>query len=173
MDLVKILSQGHSKILCYKVVDYVGVNRARFKALVQVYLNGPYRITQRAAWPLAIVAENHPSMLIPYLNQLINFASREENHDAVKRNTMRMLQFVEIPKRYHGKVLDLSFKFLVNKKVAVAVRVFSMSVIEKLIYDKPDLQKELRIILEDEMPYATAAFRSRGGKILRRMERRN
>jgi hypothetical protein len=82
---------------------------------------------------------------------------------------MRLLQFAEIPRRFHGQVLELSFSFLQNRKQPVAVRVFAMTVIDQLISDKPDLQRELAIILEDEMAYATAAFRSRGSRILRRL----
>ena len=52
MDLKKAILKEHSRAQAAKIADYVGNNEARFKELVHVYLAGPYRITQRAAWPL-------------------------------------------------------------------------------------------------------------------------
>jgi hypothetical protein len=169
MDLRRALEREHSKAQCLKIVDYVDGSRTRFKVLVDLYLAGPYRITQRAAWPLSICVERHPTLVLPHLQRLLDFCTNPQSHDSVRRNTMRLLQFAEIPRRLHGPVLDLSFSFLQNRRQPIAVRVFAMTVIDRLISDKPDLQRELAIILEDEMMFATAAFRSRGSKILRRL----
>ena len=54
MDLKKEILKGHTKAQTEKIVKYVGNNALRFKALVNVYLSGPYRVTQRAAWPHSI-----------------------------------------------------------------------------------------------------------------------
>ena len=167
MDLARTIGSEHSKSQCLKVADFVGNNPTRFKALIEVFFGGPYRLTQRAAWPMSICVERNPGLIIPHLNKLLSFATLPGAHDAVKRNTMRLLQFVEIPKRFHGKALDLAFAFLMNRKEAVAIRVFSMTVISNLTTDQPDLRRELCILLEDEMPFGTAAFRSRASKILR------
>jgi hypothetical protein len=167
MDLRKEISREHSRSQCLKIADYVGNKPARFKALVEVFLEGPYRVTQRAAWPLGICVERNQLLVIPYLHQILGAAKKPGVHDAVKRNTMRLLQYVNIPPRLHGKVLDLSFSFLQNKKEAVAVRVFSMTVINNLAKKRPELQRELLLILEDEFPVATAAFRSRAKYIIK------
>ncbi len=57
MDLKKRLDLGQSKTQTYELVDYVNGIPNRFKELVEVYLKGPYRTTQRAAWPLSICVE--------------------------------------------------------------------------------------------------------------------
>jgi hypothetical protein len=172
MDLRRSLEREHSKAQCTKIAEYVGMSPVRFKELVDVYLAGPYRITQRAAWPLSICVERAPELASPQLKRLLNFCTKPEVHVSVRRNTMRLLQFAEIPRRLHGQVLDLSFSFLQNRKQPVAVRVFAMTVIDQLISDKRDLQRELAMILEYEMEYATPAFRSRGSRILRRLFRK-
>ncbi|MBL0744371.1 hypothetical protein [Chryseolinea lacunae] len=176
MDLTKALEKEHSKAQMTKIVDYVGHNKTRFKALVEVYLAGPYRITQRAAWPLSVIAEHHPNLILPHLKQLLDFLKKPGIHDAVKRNTMRLLQFVELPKRYHGKVAALAFGYLQSKSETVAVKVFSMTVLLALVQSEPELKEELKIIIEDQMPYAKPAFLSRGAKTLKalaKMDRRS
>ncbi len=167
MDLKKEILKEHSKAQAHKLTDYVGNSRTRFKALVEVYLGGPYRVTQRAAWPLSICAERSPNLILPHLKKLLDFLSKPDIHDSVKRNTIRLLQFIDIPKRNYGQVTELCFKYLQSKNEPIAVKVFSMTVLSKIIKDEPDLRNELKMIIEDQMPYASAGFVSRGKKILR------
>ncbi|HEY3403786.1 MAG TPA: hypothetical protein VGK59_10395 [Ohtaekwangia sp.] len=169
MDLTKEIRKEHSKTMAHKIAGYVGNNPTRFKALLNIYLGGPYRITQRAAYPLGVCAERYPELIMPHLSKLIHFVRKPGIHNAVKRNTLRMLQFIEIPGRYHGRIAALCFEYLQSKHEPVAVKVFSMSVLSAIVNKNRDLQKELRIILEDQMPFASAAYLSRARKVLRNL----
>ena len=164
-----MLQKGHSKVQTNAIVEYIGVNPGRFKALVEVYLNGPYRTTQRAAWPLSICVEREPGLIHPHLKKILDFLQKPDIHDAVKRNTMRALQFIEIPKRFHGQVVDVCFQYIQNPQVAVAIRVSSMTVLSRIIKGQSDLVKEFKIVLEDQLPYGSPAFISRASKIMREM----
>jgi hypothetical protein len=170
MDFRDELRKEHSKAQTTKIADYVAFNRARFKKLVQVYLAGPYRITQRAAWPLSVCVERHPGLILPHLGQILSAVTKPNSHDAVKRNTVRLLQFIDVPSRYRGRVADLCFTYLQNRKEPIAVRVFSMTVLHNLAKHLPDLQRDLRLLIEDELPYASPAFRSRARGILKEMD---
>ena len=167
MDIVKALAKEHSRKGVNKVVDYVGDNKSRFKVLIEAFFTGPYRITQRAAWPLGVIGEAHPVLFKPYLRRLLKLMKQEAIHDAVKRNGFRILLFVDIPSFIQGELIDLCFNVVQTKTEAIAVRVFAMMVLDKLIIDYPELQRELRILIEEELPYAKPAFRSRGIKILK------
>lgn len=169
MDLKKRLELGHSKMQTCEIVDYVNGRPNRFKELIEVYKKGPYRITQRAAGPLSKTVEKWPYLIDPHIKELLNFLRKQGVHDAVKRNTMRLLQFVDIPKQHHGQVADLCFEYLQNPKVAVAIRVFAMTVLTRIIREQVDLKRELRLILEDQLPYGTAAFKNRGLKVLKEL----
>ncbi len=173
MDFRDSLQKEHSKAQTIKIADYVGVNKAYFKKLVEVYLAGPYRITQRAAWPLSLCVERHPELILPHLTQILNHAARPNVHDAVKRNTVRLLQFIEIPSRYLGKAANLCFGYLKNRKEAIAIRVFSMTVLNNLSVKEPDLRKELELLIEDELPYASPAFRARARRTLKEIKAAN
>ncbi len=164
-----MLEKEHSKAQMNAIVEYIGSNQVRFKALVEVYLNGPYKLTQRASWPLSICVEKTPGLINPHLKKVLLLLQEPLTHDAVKRNTVRLLQFVDIPKRFHGQVIDLCFEFVRSPKVAVAIRAFSMTVASRLIKDQPDLKKEFKMILEDQLPYGSAAFVSRARKVMKEM----
>lgn len=166
MDLKKEILKEHSKKQMLKIVDYVDNNPDRFKALVEVYLAGPYRVTQRAVWPLGLCVERHPGLIRPHLKKILDYLTRPGIHNAVKRNTIRLLQFIDIPARNRGQVIALCFEYLENKKEPVAVKACSMTVLSRIVRDEPDLQKELRILIEDQLPYASPGFRVRAMKTL-------
>jgi len=84
----------------------------------------------------------------------------------MQRNILRFLQDIEIPKRFYGIVTDRCFA-LMDTKEPIAVRVFSMTVLANIAKQEPDLKKELRIAIEDQLPYASAGFLSRARKVLK------
>ena len=94
-----------------------------------------------------------------------------DRHDAVKRNTVRLLQGVDLPEELMGRVVDICFKFLLDVKEPVAVRVFSMQVLYNICLKEPELADELRIVIEEFMPHGTAGFKSRGKRILKGLQK--
>ncbi len=170
MDLRKVLLQQHAKANATKIADYVGHNGARFKQLIIVYLAGPGKIAQRASWPLTICVERYPSIVLPHLKGLLDYLDTPGIHDAAKRNTIRMLQYVDLPKRSHGRVISVCFHYLHDKREPVAIRVFAMTVLGRLTKDLPDLKRELRIIIEDQLPYGSAGFISRARKVIKELD---
>jgi hypothetical protein len=167
MDLRKEILKTHSKAQTDKIINYVGNKPDRFKALLNVYLAGPYRVTQRASWPLSYCVQNYPELLKPHFKTVIDFLKKPDVHDAVKRNTIRLLQYVHIPKRFYGSVADLCFNALQNKKEPVAIKAFSITVLGKLVDNEPDLKNELKLILEEQLPYASPAFKVRAMRFLK------
>ena len=171
MNLKGAILKEHSKRQCHKVVTYVGASPARFSQLVEVFLSGPYRITQRAAWPLSVCIENNPQLIAPHLKKILDYTLKPGVHDAVKRNVVRLLQFIDIPVRLQGQVAAICFQFFSNKKEPVAVRVFSMTVLSHLAKKLPELKNELIPLIEDQMPYGSAGFISRGRKVLKELKK--
>lgn len=170
MNLTKLLLAGHSRSQTNKVVNYIGADPQRFKELVTLFLSSEYRIAQRASWPLGFCAEEHPELIRPYLGKLVD---NLENpiHDAVKRNTIRIFQFIEIPEKIMGKLADLCFGYLSTPSEPIAVRVFSMTVLLNITKKQPELKNELKILIEDQLPYASAGFLSRARKVMKELER--
>ncbi len=167
MNLIKLILSAHSKAMKDKVVKYVGRNPVRFKELVSIFLTGPYRVTQRAAWPLSYCVQKHPALIKPHLKTVLNYLGKPGIHDSVKRNTIRLLQGIDIPKSLQGKAANICFEYLSNPKEPIAVRVFSMTVLANMAKENPELKNEIIPIIEDQLPYGSAGFRSRGMKVLK------
>jgi hypothetical protein len=131
-----------------------------------------YRLAQRAAWSVSWAARKHPDMVKPYMKELVEVLERKDLHDAVIRNSLRVLQDVEIPKRFHGKVMNACFAFLNDPGIPVAFKAFSLTILYRLAKLYPEISRELKLVIEENWDHETAAFRSRGRRILVAMNRK-
>lgn len=170
MDLQKQLLKEHSKANCILIVNWVGQNETRFAHLVGLFLQGPYRLTQRAAWPISYCAKTHPELMLTHLKKVVAFAANPMATVSTKRNVVRLLQFIEIPKVHYGRIAEMCFRFLADKKETVAVQVFSMTVLVAITQHQPALARELRLLLEERLPYATSGFKARARKVLMKLD---
>lgn len=167
MDIRQALMAEHSKRQTMAIVEYIGEDPKRFAELMKVFFAGEYRLTQRAAWPMNYCAERHPELILPYLPKLLDCLKREDMHDAVRRNVVRLLQYIEIPKRLAGKVYSHCIDLLDDAYQPIAVRVFAMTVASRIAKSEPDLMNELRLIVRKHLPHTTAAFRVRAREVLK------
>ncbi|HMV48103.1 MAG TPA: hypothetical protein PLD20_24965 [Blastocatellia bacterium] len=166
MDIRQALMSEHSKQQTMAIVEFIGEDPKRFAELMKLFFAGEYRLTQRAAWPMNYCAERHPKLILPYLPKLLDCLEREDMHDAVRRNVVRLLQYIEIPKRLAGKTYSHCVDLLDDVEQPIAVRVFAMSVAARIAKSEPDLLNELRLVVGKHLPHATAAFRARAKQVL-------
>ena len=122
---------------------------------------------------LGHIHDQHPSLLEPYLPQIIKHLRHPDIHDAIKRNIVRILHNVKIPEEHYGEVADICFTYLEDPNVAVAIRAFSMTVLWNICQEVPELMPELRATIEDLLDYSSAGFKSRGKKILKMIGERS
>lgn len=168
MNIREALSAEHSIRQTNLIVEYIGTDPTRFSELIDIFLDSEYRLTQRAAWPLGICSQFHPELAVPHLSKLVDQLERDDVHDAVKRNVARLLQYVEIPDKLRGRILDICFKLVDDASEPVAVRVFAMTVAERIAHDAPELLNELGLIVDKHVDSTTVAFRKRAEIILGR-----
>jgi hypothetical protein len=106
-------------------------------------------------------AEHHPKLIRPYLKKLTAELQREDVHDAVRRNILRLLQFVEIPHYLKGRLYSLCLKFIADGSQPVAVKVFATTVARKIAETEPALMNELRFVVRQQLPHESVAFHKR------------
>lgn len=185
MNLVEELGKKHSLAIKNKIIRYVGTNPKRFAELMKIFLGDSYRLTQWAGWPLSDIVKKHPELIKPYLKPVLKrldtgtpkFVGRETNkgrnvmHVAVKRNVLRLLQFIEIPTSVSGFAFDKAFKLFSETSEPIAVRVFAMTVMAQVAMKETELKNEVIIAIEEQLPFGSAGFRSRAGKLLKELKR--
>ncbi len=169
MILREELLKEHSKAQCNKIVKWVGGSQQRFDELFKLFQNDEYRVVQRAAWPVSYCISDHPEFIKKHWSKVISNLGKPNLHDAVKRNTVRFLQDIEIPKKYHGEILNICFNYLESPTESLAVKVFSMSVVGNLAKYYPEIIPELKQIVEDQAPHQTIGFRTRARKVFKQI----
>src|ERR1700754_2272714 len=126
MNLHQLLLDEHSKKQTDRIVNYIGGDKERFARLIELFFEGDYRVTQRAAWPLSYCVRRHPQLIQPYFKRLLDNLNRKDIPVAVVRNTVRLLQDVTIPKKYHGRIMNSCFEYIQSPETPIAVRAFSL-----------------------------------------------
>lgn len=169
MNLEKELLKRQTLTQCNRIIKYIGDKDLRFADLMKLFFKGEYRLTQHAAWPMSYCIRQNPDLAKPYFKKFIDQLSDTNAHPAARRNIVRLLQFVEIPKRLHGKLMDICFKFISNPEEAIAVNAFSLGILSNLAVIYPEILSEIKTVIEARWEFETPAFRSRAKKILRQV----
>ncbi len=167
MNLRETILSEHSKTNCDKIVTWIGSNQKRFNELFNLFLNDEYRVTQRAAWPLSYSAIAHPTFIKNNFGKLLHNLHRPYLHDSIKRNTVRLLQQIDIREKYEGEVMDLCFQYVESPTEAVAIKAFSLTILGKLAKKFPEILPEIKLLIEEQMQHQSAAFTSRANRLLK------
>jgi len=167
MDLEKELMKRQTLVQCNRILKYIGENETKFADLMKLFFKSEYRLTQHAAWPMSYCIRKYPFLAKPYYKKFIDQLSDSNCHPAARRNIVRLFQFVEIPKRYQGRLMDLCFQFTSDPEEAIAVKAFSLTILANLGEIYPEILPEIKTVIEARWEYETPAFHSRARKILK------
>ncbi len=172
LDIESELLRRQSRAQADRLAAWVGADPRRFRRLVRCLTDGDPVVTQRSAWVVSLCSERHPGLVIPHLPRLIARMQEPGVHDAVRRNVIRILQTVDIPPRLQGPVAEVCFRYLTAVDTPVAVRVFSMTVLAGIAGRHPDLKRELRLVIEQMVPYGSPGIQARARRVLRQLNDR-
>ena len=172
MNLRETLLAVHSKTQSDKVVKWIGNSQERFDELFKLFTGNEDRVISRAAWPLSYAVQAHPELIHKHFLKFVGNLRRPNLHDAVKRNTMRVLQEISIPKRFQGEIMNTCFTYISDPAEKPAVKAFSLTVLQNLARQYPDIRQELKLVIESQWENESPAFKSRAKKILREYQYR-
>lgn len=167
MNLREELIREHSKASCERIVAWAGNDQKRFDELFSIFTSNEYRLVQLSAWPVSYCVQAHPQLIKKHFAKLIENVQKPDAHGAVKRNTVRLLQHVAIPEKYQGEIMNLCFEFIQSHTEKVAVKAFALTVLENLSKKYSEIIPEVRLIIEEQAPHETAAFKSRALRFIK------
>lgn len=127
----------------------------------------PY--ARRAIWVFDLYDELHPEQTD--LEQIINNLSTDD-HDALKRHSLRILSRHEIPEDQKVKAFDFCLQILTGNEAA-APKVFAMEIMYKIATAEPGLAHEVTSATELAVTEGSAGVKNKGGKILRKLNKIN
>lgn len=154
-EIVELVqSLNNNRISIEEIIDFLKINETQFQA----------------SWLMTHIIEHNPSILKEtHITQIVEIL-KNTTHEGLERNIWRSLNFVKIPTSIHESLINLAFEKLENHRTAIAIQVFSMSVLEKLLVNEMELQLALKAILELKMErQPTPGLRSRANKIINKI----
>ena len=165
MNLQAEILKADFKDQAVYVAEEVNGDMEKFAELMRLFFSKDTRTCQRAAWVVSHCVERNPWLLKPYLNKLVKNLYNNIT-DATKRNSVRVLQFIDLPENLWGETIEICFRYLTGSE-AIAIKVFSMTVLYNLSLKVPEIANELKVVIEDQLPFGSAGFKSRARKILK------
>lgn len=165
-ELLREFSKAHTLYL----TKQIGPNQEAFDELMMLFLGNEYRVTQRAAWVVSHCADEHPFLIKKHIKPMIANLQNDVN-DSVKRNTVRALRDIEIPEDLHGITAEICFSLLNSGKEAVAIKIHAMVILQNIVKIYPELKEELKLSIEEQLPYGSAGFKNRGNKVLKSLDK--
>ena len=171
MDIKEVILKEHSKKQTQAIASFIGSNQKRFDILMNLFFNEECRVVQRSAWVVSYCTDVHPSLLRKYFKPLIHNLERTDLHDAVKRNTLHVLQNIPPPDHLLGKLVDICFEYINSNNEAIAVKAYSINILVEACKKYPELKEELRPILTALLNHASSAILSCSRRGLIRMKK--
>ena len=167
MNLEAEILKADFKDQVVRVAAEISTDENKFAELMKLFFSHNNTYAQRASWVMMHCTDRYPWLVRPYLKKLVKNLYQSPG-EATKRNTVRLLQFIDIPEALWGEVIEICFRYLKGNE-AIAIKVFSMTVLFNLSQLVPEISEELKINIEDQLPYGSAGFKSRANKILTKL----
>ncbi|MFT3901681.1 MAG: hypothetical protein QM727_00785 [Niabella sp.] len=168
--LQEMLAGPYSKQSLNDIVEIIGDDNKRLDALLDLFLHGEYRITQKAAWVLGTVGGHNPEWIKKHLRTLLTEMQKTDRHPSIRRNITRILELVNIPEKHHGVVLDCCIRYISDPRETIATQSYALGILQKLSILYPEIRPEIKMIIENRMPDASPAFRSRAKAFLKSLK---
>jgi len=152
-----------------KWAKYIVNNQIPMMSLMEL-LDAEHPIGMRFTWVFGEIVKLDPDYLFPIVPHC--FALRDKiKFPGFKRTVAKMLSLAGVPEEIEGLVVDELFKWVLNPKIKVAVKVFSIDTLSQLCFKYPDLKEELLLVIDDQLDKNTVAFRARTKSVLKKLEK--
>lgn len=99
MNIRKEVLDYGSKDQVVKVANFIGSDEKKFAELMNLFFSPNNLHAHRASWVMSHVTDKYPWMINPYLDKLVKNLFNSPG-DAIKRNTIRIFQSIEIPEEF-------------------------------------------------------------------------
>ncbi len=120
-----------------------------FRKVIELSFTQSPPINMRLARVAQLCCEQHPELILPHLNEVIEKISVSKT-DGVKRSYLKIINdytgisCIEDP----GLLLQICFDWLMSPSEAIAVRYHSMGILYQICQQIPEIKPELLSVIE-------------------------
>lgn len=170
MDFRKVLSENLSIKQVNRICGYIGNDSDKFDLLMEMVFKDD-ETSARASWAAIHTADGNQQFLNPWIGKMIQLLKKTKD-SSVKRNLLRLLENIIIPKKYRGELFETALKLLLSTNEPIAVRTFAITVLYNIAILHQELVPELKMVVSEVLlQNESAAIQSRGKKTLKLLEK--
>lgn len=169
MDIKDAILEDHSKAQSEIIAIYIGDKPDRFAELMDLVFCDDKTAAARAAWTMGHCCVDRPDLAGPWIPKLVDKLAEPRLSDGIKRNTLRILQTVDLPSKQLGPIFNLCYEFMNNPDEPAAVRIYAVTILGRICETEPDLADEVALLIKQHLPHASSGFKGRAWKILKRL----
>ncbi|HBB92629.1 MAG: hypothetical protein A2X22_12255 [Bacteroidetes bacterium GWF2_49_14] len=172
LDFESILSDSSRSLADYAAMT-VGDDPKLLKQVFDLSLLQKKQVSMRAARVFDLCCERNPGFVRPWLKKIVRELPK------LKDNSVKRI-FLHILVRHPwvddevgmGRLIDTLFRWLSDDAQPIAVKAYSLSILENLSTLYPEFRNELILTLEESIPFwESAALQSHGRKMLKKLTR--
>lgn len=165
-DLQDLIINNLSRATKTIAVDYMLIHPEKMDVLWNWLNNATEPLKWRSAWIFEEACLKDRDLLIKYLVPIAQLFPHLK-HIPLRRMLGHILSESVIPDKFESDILDAAFVWLQDPNMPAAVRVHCMTIVFNLSKKYPELQQELKEVLQYYYDTGSAGFRNRAGKIIR------
>lgn len=159
-----------SKKELISLANQIGADEELYFYLWKQVQKGSDRYSRMAVWLLEQCSLRYPFLITKIMDEIVAFLP-QPNHNGIHRGLIKILAHAEhIDEEHQGILYSLSIDWMLDPQKHVAIKVFCMEIAYIIAREEVDLQEELRLVINDQIPYNSVAFAARAKKILKLMK---
>ncbi|MFO7655482.1 MAG: hypothetical protein R6W78_00275 [Bacteroidales bacterium] len=157
-----------SMIIGEMVAASVGCNAGYYSEILDLVLNEPMPMSSRAGRVLNICTSNCTGIFKPHVPKVINHIRKRGN---IHRCILKILadQYFDLTTSQEGVLVDACFNWLADERQAVAIKAYSMDILERFAMKEPEIIPELTGLLEDASRRGSSGIRNKASKMMKRL----
>lgn len=168
-QLATSLKEDNSDECRKKWARYIIKNKIELTDLVGL-LDHEMPVSMRFIWLVGDLCEHAPNVARP---SVIYFYSKRNQIKFANfnRSLAKMFWLAGIPEEIEGAAIDEMFKWLLDPKVGVSAKNYSLSALLDLTNKYPEVKNELKIVIEDQLDKNSSSFEKTAMRILKELEK--
>ncbi len=170
-DLIALIQQENSRRQAEKIAALIDQKNELFDPLVELFLYPEPSLSMRASYVADFVTLKKPSLVHPHIESLARNIM-DFPHDGTRRQVLKILARSPLPQENLGYLLQACFDLVENAITPPAVKVWSLEILYRIGLIEPEINGELRLMLEALYETGTAGEQVRSRDLLKKMDQR-
>ena len=176
MTFFNRLAKSNASTNCRNGIrDFVLENPEYLKEVVAFGTDLTNKNQYKGVWIIEMLAETHPELIAPFINQICDVASKYKHESAI-RGISRAINFltnskkISLKEEQEERFIEISLDRLIGDD-KVAPKVFAMYVLSHFTKKHDWLKEELQNIINKDFAEQSAGYKAAAREVLRKISK--